>query len=171
MSTPRASRQLRASPASPESPGGRDRTNRLLHLPAEPDALSTARAYLSEAALECGLAGTEHYQFLYAVNEALTNAIKHGVPDGLGMITLGVSCDERALTATVYDPGSLGDSDPPAIAKRATDSEGGRGLGLMLAMTDSLNIQSDDCGTTVSLTKLLPGEPNGLTQQTRSAVS
>lgn len=171
MSTPRASRQLRASPASPEPRSGHDRSSRLLHLPAEPEALSTARQYLSEAALECGLEGTEHYQFLYAVNEALTNAIKHGVRDGLGMITVGVACDSRAVTVTVYDPGNGGDSGPPAVGKRAAGGEGGRGLGLMLAMTDALNIQSDESGTTVSLTKHLPGELNRATQRLRSAVS
>lgn len=166
MSMPHASKPLRASPASPEPSDGDGRRNRLLHLPAEPEALSTARQYLSEAALSCGLQGTEHYQFLYAVNEALTNAIKHGVPDGLGMITLGVAHDSRALTVTVYDPGHA-----VTIGKRATDNEGGRGLGLMLAMTDALNIQSDESGTTVSLTKRLPGELTESTQRVGSAVS
>lgn len=167
MSMPHASKQLRASPASPEPLSGDGHSARLLHLPAEPEALSTARQYLSEAALECGLEGTDHYQFLYAVNEALTNAIKHGVPDGLGMITLGIAHDAQTLTVTVYDPGRVN-----TIGKRATDSEGGRGLGLMLAMTDALSIQSDESGTTVSLTKRLPGELNGTIQeQVGSAVS
>ncbi|MGH2834322.1 MAG: ATP-binding protein [Solirubrobacteraceae bacterium] len=164
---PHASKPLRASPASPEPSNGDGGCNRLLHLPAEPEALSTARQYLSETALSCGLEGTDHYQFLYAVNEALTNAIKHGIPDGLGMITLGVAQDSLSLTATVYDPGHAS-----TISKRATDNEGGRGLGLMLAMTDALNIQSDESGTTVSLTKRLPGELNGTSQQrAESAVS
>jgi anti-sigma regulatory factor (Ser/Thr protein kinase) len=152
---------LRASRASPEPPGdtrgGPGPVSRLLHLPAEPAALVNARQYISEEALACGLQGTDHYQFVYAFNEALTNAIKHGVPDGLGMITVSVACDCNALTVTVYDPGRS------QVAQTcAPESEGGRGFGLMLAMTDALNIQSDESGTTVSLSKRLrDGPPPG----------
>jgi anti-sigma regulatory factor (Ser/Thr protein kinase) len=147
---------LRASRASPEAPGDSRGApapvSRLLHLPAEPAALVNARQYISEEALACGLDGTDHYQFVYAFNEALTNAIKHGVPDGLGMITVSVAYDSDALTVTVYDPGRAN-----TVQTRAPEGEGGRGLGLMLAMTDALNIQSDESGTTVSLSKRLPG--------------
>ncbi len=110
---------------------------------------------MSDAALACGLEGPEHYQFLYAVNEALTNAIKHGVPDGLGMITVSVVYDSSAVTVTIRDPGH----PASGTITRASGAQGGRGLGLMLAMTDALQMQSDDSGTTVSLSKRLPTSP------------
>jgi anti-sigma regulatory factor (Ser/Thr protein kinase) len=142
----------------------------MLRLPAEAAALASARRYVSDAILACGLDADEHYQFVYAVNEALTNAIKHGAPDGLGMISVSVDCDSHLLTVTVGDPG---DSRAAARAGAAepTGGSGGRGLGLMLAMTDAMEMHSDQTGTTVSLSKRLPTQISTVPGQNQLAAS
>lgn len=123
-----------------------------LRLPAEPHAIVRAREFAHDAAVACKLDSTECYKFVYAVNEAVTNAIKHGAPDTQGMITLTVAHDSRVLTIAVSDCGSFDarDSQPRA------DLGGGRGLALMIGLTDAISLKTDDSGTTVVLSKHLP---------------
>jgi anti-sigma regulatory factor (Ser/Thr protein kinase) len=134
-------------------PPGPHRTHdgEVLELPAEPLAIVRAREFTREAAIACNLNGSECYRFVYAVNEAVTNAIKHGAPDSRGMITLTVAHDSSVLTVAVRDSGAF---DAPSASKRSS-IEGGRGFELMLRLTDALHLQREDSGTTVFLSTLL----------------
>jgi anti-sigma regulatory factor (Ser/Thr protein kinase) len=123
----------------------------VLELRAEPLAIVRAREFAREAAIACHLNGSECYRFVYAVNEAVTNAIKHGSPDSRGMITLTVAHDPSVLTVAVRDSGSF---DTLALDQHG-NLEGGRGLELMSRLTDALHLQRDASGTTVFLSKLL----------------
>jgi len=123
----------------------------VLELPAEPFALVRAREFVREAALACNLSGSECYRFVYAVNEAVTNAIKHGAPDSQGMITLTVTHDSSVLTVAVSDSGNFRALPPGG----GGSLEGGRGFELMSGLTDALHLQSGASGTTVFLSKLL----------------
>jgi anti-sigma regulatory factor (Ser/Thr protein kinase) len=123
----------------------------VLELPAEPLAIVRAREFAREAAIACHLSGSECYRFVYAVNEAVTNAIKHGSPDSRGMITLTVAHDPSVLTIAVRDSGTSGG----LALDQHGNLEGGRGFELMARLTDALHLQRDGTGTTVFLSKLL----------------
>jgi anti-sigma regulatory factor (Ser/Thr protein kinase) len=140
----------REHPPRPPDPH-RTHDGEVLELPAEPLAVVRAREFIREAAIACNLNGSECYRFVYAVNEAVTNAIKHGAPDSRGMITLTVAHDSSVLTVAVRDSGVFG---APSASKRS-NIEGGRGFELMLRLTDALHLQREDSGTTVFLSKLL----------------
>jgi anti-sigma regulatory factor (Ser/Thr protein kinase) len=104
---------------------------------------------VDEAAAEFGLGPTDRYQFVFAVNEAVTNAIRHGEPDSDGTIGLRIDVDADTLICSVNDRGRLvascGDADPLA--------EGSRGLPLMALLTDEIELLSQAEGTTVRLCK------------------
>jgi anti-sigma regulatory factor (Ser/Thr protein kinase) len=104
---------------------------------------------VDEAAAEFGLGPADRYQFVFAVNEAVTNAIRHGRPDSDGTIGLRLAVDGNTLICSVNDRGQLlasaGDADPLA--------EGSRGLTFMALMTDEVELLSEDEGTTVRLHK------------------
>jgi anti-sigma regulatory factor (Ser/Thr protein kinase) len=129
----------------------------VLELPADPSAIVRAREFAREAAIACDLSGSECYRFVYAVNEAVTNAIKHGSPDPQGMITLTAAHDSSVLTVAVSDSGSF---CAPSSASRG-NLECGRGFELMLRLTDALHLQSEESGTTVFLSKMLSPDDSG----------
>jgi anti-sigma regulatory factor (Ser/Thr protein kinase) len=104
---------------------------------------------VDEAAAEFGLGPADRYQFVFAVNEAVTNAIRHGRPDSDGTIGLRIAVDGNTLICSVNDRGrlraSVVDADPLA--------EGSRGLTFMALLTDEVELLSEDEGTTVRLYK------------------
>src|SRR6202035_521229 len=69
----------RCGQAVGDGSGSRD-----LRLRCHPSELRHARCHVDEAAAEFGLGPAERYQFVFAVNEAVTNAIRHGEPDSDG---------------------------------------------------------------------------------------
>jgi anti-sigma regulatory factor (Ser/Thr protein kinase) len=121
-----------------------------LRLPARRSELGLARQYAREAAAAFGLDADASYQFVYAVNEAVTNAIRHGVPDGQGMICLSVVADAERLTFTVQDHGTFVAVSP----ELSFMSERGRGFALMASLTDEVELCVEPGRTTVRLSKV-----------------
>jgi anti-sigma regulatory factor (Ser/Thr protein kinase) len=113
--------------------------------------LALARRYTAEIAGEFGLDPARATELVYAVNEAVTNAIRHGMPDATGRIRLGFVATEDALTFKVSDYGtfamSVGDPGP--------DADHGRGFQLMSRCADRVSLYAGRHGTTVMLTKEL----------------
>lgn len=121
-----------------------------LCLPAQPSALGAARRYAEEAAATFGFDPGGRFEFVFAVNEAVTNAIKHGAPDEQGQIHLSVVVDDAdRLTFIVCDHGTFA---PPALDP-ATRSEHGRGLALMASLMDEVQLHIEPGHTTVRLSK------------------
>lgn len=120
-----------------------------LRLPAQPSQLSVARRYAAEAATAFGFDPDGCYEFVYAVNEAVTNAIRHGAPDEQGLIRLSIAADADRLTFAVRDCGTFVISTPDA----ATRSECGRGLALMANLVDEVQLRIEPRSTTISLAK------------------
>lgn len=123
-----------------------------VRLAAEAPELTGARALVRGAAVDFGFDSGAAYEFVYAVNEALTNAIKHGQPDPDGMIGLRIEADGDALICSVRDRGPF---VPPAAPAEPGTAEGGRGFAFMSALTDDLELTVEPDGTTVRLVKHL----------------
>jgi serine/threonine-protein kinase RsbW len=124
-----------------------------LLLPARSSELGAARKYAGEAATAFGLDSDSSHDFVYAVNEAVTNAIRHGAPDAQGLIRLSVVADADRLTLAVRDYGTFVIPPTSPAVVPAPTSERGRGLGLMARFTDELRLSIRPGGTTVSLSK------------------
>jgi anti-sigma regulatory factor (Ser/Thr protein kinase) len=120
-----------------------------LCLPAWPSELDVARAYAGEAAAAFGLDAERSYEFVCAVNEAVTNAIRHGALDAQGLIRLSIVADDDRLTFAVRDYGTF----MVPILDPATRSEHGRGLAPMVSFVNEVQLCARPGSTTVSLSK------------------
>jgi anti-sigma regulatory factor (Ser/Thr protein kinase) len=107
------------------------------------------RRYADAAAAEFGLERGDRHEFVFAVNEAVTNAIKHGRPDRDGTIGLCIDTDGDTLICSVSDSGQF----LPAPADSDPLPERGRGLNCMALMMDEIELSTAPDGTTVRLHK------------------
>jgi anti-sigma regulatory factor (Ser/Thr protein kinase) len=119
-------------------------------LPAQASELAAAREYARGAAAAFGLDDDRCYEFAFAVNEAVTNAIRHGRPDERGDIHLSVFADDDRLTFSVRDCGTFAAS----TFDRVTSSERGRGFALMTRLMDAVQLCAAPGSTTLRLSKL-----------------
>src|SRR5438105_9413193 len=120
-----------------------------LHLLARRSELGIARKYAEDVAAAFGLTEDSRYEFVYAVNEAVTNAIRHGASDEEDMIHMSIVTDTDRLTFAVRDQGTF---VMPEV-DGAEASAGGRGLALMASLVDEVEVHIDPAGTTVRLSK------------------
>ena len=91
-----------------------------------------------------GLSGDRLDDFVVAVNELLTNAVRHG--GGLGRVALWRQ--DGDLVCEVSDSGA-GLSGPRPTIRPATDQPGGWGLWLAEELTDTFRLETGNGGTTV----------------------
>jgi|SRR5271166_2772699 len=134
-----------------------------LCLPAQPSKLAAARDYAYQAASAFGLDDDRCYEFAFAVNEAVTNAVRHGKADERGHIHLSVLVDGDRLTFAVRDYGTFA----AATFDRVTSSERGRGFALMTHLMDGVQLCAAPGSTTVRLSKLACARPGGEPSGTR----
>jgi serine/threonine-protein kinase RsbW len=120
-----------------------------LELKADPGELATARRFVDAAASRFGLGEEERYEFTFAVNEAVSNAIEHGDPSPDGTISMHVGEEDGALVFEVEDHGTFAPG-PPAIDPL---HERGRGLAFMAATMDEVDVRRGAKGTVVRLCK------------------
>jgi serine/threonine-protein kinase RsbW len=120
-----------------------------LHLKSDPAELATARRFAGAAAARFGLEERERWEFTFAVNEAVSNAIEHGRPLPDGTIRLHLAADDGALVFEVEDHGTFAPS-PPEIDQVP---ERGRGLAFMAATVDEVDVRRGPSGTVVRLCK------------------
>jgi anti-sigma regulatory factor (Ser/Thr protein kinase) len=120
-----------------------------LRLPALPAKLGVAREYAQQAAVAFGLDADRCYEFAFAVNEAVTNAIRHGAPDEHGHIHLSFLAEGDRLTVAIRDYGTFSGFAPGC----ATSTEYGRGFALMTRMMDAVQLSVGSGSTTVRLSK------------------
>jgi serine phosphatase RsbU (regulator of sigma subunit)/anti-sigma regulatory factor (Ser/Thr protein kinase) len=128
---------------------------RLLHVPqrmdievaGDPAGMSTLRRRL-RAWLELrGLADDERDDAILAVSEACNNAIEHAYALEQGPIRVLLQHSEGALAIRVEDQG--------AWQETTSGFERGRGILVMRAVMDTAEIEHDEDGTRVSLSRLL----------------
>ena len=116
---------------------------------ASASELHRVRRCVDDAAAAFGFGSTERYEFVFAVNEAVTNAIRHGQPFSDGTIGVWIEADEDTLICSVSDGGQFeaGAEDRDAWA------EGGRGLAAMAQVMDEIELCTSSNGTTIRLHK------------------
>lgn len=125
-----------------------------LCLPAELSQLAVARTFARQAAAAYGLDGDGCYEFAYAVNEAVTNAIRHGLPDERGFIRVTITAEADRLTCAVRDWGRFTPPTEGPAASSDAGAEHGRGLMLMGILMDEVRLHTSSGGTTVYLSKV-----------------
>ena len=121
----------------------------LLSCQFDRDAITETRHGVAACAAGVGLAGPRLEAFVLAVNEIMSNAVRHG--GGSGRIRLwrtaaGVACE-------------ISDGGPGAPPERLnghrlppTTATGGRGLWLARHQCDTFDVESGGAGTTVHMT-------------------
>jgi anti-sigma regulatory factor (Ser/Thr protein kinase) len=165
-------------PAAPR-PHARLFTSRELSLRTDPTALAAARDYVEQAVVAFGFDRANGFACVFAVNEALTNAIRYGAPGGEGVIRLRISAERDSLVFAIHSRGRFDAqraastaSVPLVDRQRIPDasSEGGRGLPYMELLMDRVELDLRAGSTTVRLYKRVgpaaavqagpPGQPS-----------
>jgi anti-sigma regulatory factor (Ser/Thr protein kinase) len=111
---------------------------------AIPLAVPIVRRTLSRYAKRLGLDEDRTYALITAVGEAMANAVEHAYSEQPGIVRLRVTSTGEALKATIEDDGRWKQAQ-----KR---DERGRGLPLMRALMDGVEIRTNQSHTTISLT-------------------
>lgn len=121
-----------------------------LDLPARPEQLAALRrtlmAWLTAAAVPHDLAG----DLVSATNEACSNSIEHayrGADDG--RVALSAECDTETVVIQVTDNGTW-------KPRSADPGPRGRGIDMMRALTEELEIDHGETGTRVRMSVTLP---------------
>ncbi|GIM92578.1 ATP-binding protein [Paractinoplanes toevensis] len=109
-------------------------------------SITALRHAVASRAADAGLGGDRLDDFVVAVNELLTNAVRHG--GGLGRVALW--CADDAVVCEVSDTGlGLTDPVPEKPVRPATTQPGGWGLWLAEELTDTFQLITGAGGTTV----------------------
>ncbi|HEV8020079.1 MAG TPA: SpoIIE family protein phosphatase [Candidatus Lustribacter sp.] len=111
---------------------------------AIPMAVPIVRRTLMRFVTRIGLDEDRAYALITAVGEAMANAVEHAYPERPGIVRLRVANTGSALHATIEDDGRWKQAQ-----KR---DERGRGLPLMRALMDGVEIRTNQSHTTISLT-------------------
>lgn len=122
----------------------------LLQFDFDRDAITGLRHHIASCAAEEGLDGLRLDGFVLAINEIMTNAVRHG--GGHGRVCLWRTA--AGLRCEVRDPGT-GTGEPARFNGHAlppTEATGGRGLWLARHLCDSFDVDFGHDGTRVELT-------------------
>lgn len=113
---------------------------------ARPEVLGGMRKTLERWLKAAGADEDEIFDMTLSISEATTNVIEHAYGASEAAFTVRCDRDDQEIMATVRDAGRWRTTRPPG---------GGRGLEIMRALTDSVEISSDEEGTVVTLTRKL----------------
>lgn len=121
---------------------------------AHPQNAAQARERVRELALRAGLGGLDLADVEIAVGEAVTNAILYGSPTAASRIGIVSGLGGGAFFVEVrdqgrgFDPASLHEEDDH-------DALGGRGIRLMRALMDQVDLHYNGVGMIARLSKRL----------------
>jgi len=115
-------------------------------LPANPNVLGGLRNTLGRWLRAADADDSELFDIVLSVSEAATNAVEHAY--GAREATFTIRCERngRQVTITIRDLGRWRTTRPPS---------GGRGLEIIRSLVDDVDIESDQRGTVVTMTKRL----------------
>jgi serine/threonine-protein kinase RsbW len=131
-----------------------------LNLPRDEETIPVARHIVRRALAEVGVENDCTFEVELALSEACTNVLLHA---GLGeAYEVRLQIDERSCELRVVDVGRGFDVDGTPVRQSGAE-EGGRGLGLMMALVDRVRFASrSEAGTVVSLEKALVYRENSI---------
>ena len=119
-------------------------------LPAAPESGSLARAIVRETASELRLDMFTTWELMLATSEAFANAVEHGQACDPRGIRVRVESQGAQLAVEVSDCGGPGRRGPTKAR-----GEGGRGMQIIAAIMDHLEVVRDAGGTRVRFGKRL----------------
>ena len=122
---------------------------REIWLPATPASAQAARSIVREAAAEAGLEGEPAWDLMVASTEAITNAIQHGKAWPNDCVLFAIEPCPRGLRVEVCDLGSFDSALEPA----PLEATSGRGMQIIAALVDRLEVRKADGSTLVRLEK------------------
>jgi EAL domain-containing protein (putative c-di-GMP-specific phosphodiesterase class I)/anti-sigma regulatory factor (Ser/Thr protein kinase) len=117
---------------------------------AEEVDLDAARQLIEETATTLGFDDSAIWDMKCAATEALTNALEHGTPSDDGLIHLRLGRDHGDMLVEVWGGGK------PKGAPHVDAAHRGRGIAIMTALMDDVEMLRNDGDTVVRLTKRLP---------------
>jgi anti-sigma regulatory factor (Ser/Thr protein kinase) len=120
-----------------------------MELPALPDSLSTLRNALKQWLTRIGGTSEEIFAVVTAVGEAAANAIEHAYGPGDAVFDVEAQVEAENLAITVRDKGQW---------RAPRGHLHGRGMEMMRAMMDTVEVVSDHRGTTLRLSHRLRGK-------------
>jgi anti-sigma regulatory factor (Ser/Thr protein kinase) len=123
-----------------------------VELPTEPEALASMRGLLRRWLRHAEGTDQEIAEITTACGEAATNAIAHGGSGGGMPFEVDARLEGRRVDITVRDYG---------VWQHPTDGDQGRGLSLMRALMDEVEVLPSPEGTTVRLRRALNGSEPG----------
>jgi len=106
-------------------------------LPAAPASAPEARALVRDAASELRLDGSTTWDLMLATTEAVANAIEHGKPCDPRGIFIRVEAVDGTFEVEVRDCGGC---FPTGSRSAKPDQQGGRGMPIIAAIMDRLEI-------------------------------
>jgi len=125
--------------------------NPLVSRPFGGGDIAQLRAVLARLVTQAGLGGERSNDFVLAVDEILTNAVRHG--GGAGHLEVWV--ETGRIWFRITDRGSGMTVEPPS-APPAPTQLGGRGLWIARGLTDEMTIATGPGGTEVAGAVNLP---------------
>ena len=134
-----------------------------LRVTAQPHNASRMRAFVRKHADTAGFSEDAVAEIEVAVGEAVTNAILYGQPNGVAeeeVVRIEVGVNGALFYIEVQDPGP--GFDPNAVQEVGPDNGdavGGRGLYLMRALMDNVEMRRHKQGMQVRLERSLPRTP------------
>jgi anti-sigma regulatory factor (Ser/Thr protein kinase)/ketosteroid isomerase-like protein len=125
-----------------------------LAIPAGPRGLSEGRGFIDRVLSAAGFDPGTRYQITVATNEAVSNAMEHGVPCDDGLFHLAAGVERGSFVLSVRDCGEFEHAATPAPDPVA---ERGRGFAFMNLLMDDVRLDARPGETVLRLAKRLPG--------------
>ena len=125
---------------------------------AHPQNAGLARERVRNAAVQAGFTAIDLADIEIAVGEAVTNAILYGSPSAESRVILAYGFAGPDFVIKIRDEGN--GFDPSNVRmEEDTDALGGRGIRLMRALMDQVDLHYDGRGMVALLHKKLPAKP------------
>ena len=121
-------------------------------LPAAPEGVPRARAIVRELASELRLDRGTTWELMLATTEAFANAVEHGRPCDPRGILLRVELRDERIGVEIRD---CGGAFPCLQRSSKGHAEGGRGMSIIAAIMDHLEVVPDTGRTRVRFAKRL----------------
>jgi serine/threonine-protein kinase RsbW len=129
-------------------------------LPQDSESVGLIRAVLTDALRRLGVESECVEDIRLALSEACTNVLDHAADDDQYEVRLQV--DDRRCTISVINTADGFDASQLSSALPDASSPRGRGVAIMRAVMDDVQLRSEpEVGTVVNLVKTLELEPDG----------